>query len=159
MQQPIKAQRTTITIAGIELEGFKLPDGMKGLSQAQMAETIGLWRSTALRFLKSNEAKPLLDKGFRSSAVSVEAGELSGEQARRINLVPPELVAAFWAYQAERGNKKALALIIALAQETLDRRLDAAFGDVKSEQEREATVGISEFSSRWFLRSKESKAL
>lgn len=138
--QPIKAQRTTITIAGVEMDGFKLPNGQKGLSQAQMAEVINAHPESGSRFLKSETAKALPHKSFPVSHLDFADESRNDNLPKRVKIIPPELVAAFWAYQAERGNKKALALVIALAQETLDRRLDAAFGDVRSEQEREAAT-------------------
>lgn len=46
------------------------------------------------------------------------------------------MVSKYWLWQAFRGNKKALALVDALLEESLERRFDLAFGVERSEAER-----------------------
>jgi hypothetical protein len=49
--------------------------------------------------------------------------------------MPLEVVSAYWLWQSHRGNKKALALCVALLTETLERRFDNAFGISRSEDD------------------------
>jgi hypothetical protein len=60
--------------------------------------------------------------------------EIEPEQSR-FNALPLEVATAYWINQCFQGNKQALALVMALATETLERRFDAAFNVVRTEQE------------------------
>lgn len=47
------------------------------------------------------------------------------------------MATAYWINQCFQGNKQALALVMALATETLERRFDTAFGVTLTEQEQD----------------------
>jgi len=54
----------------------------------------------------------------------------------RIRALPLEVIGAYWLWQAARGNKQALSLVMALLTETLERRFDEAFGITRTELDR-----------------------
>lgn len=129
-----KATRSVVAIGELEIEGFQMPDGSYRMSQTQAAEVVGKDEINARRFLDSKGIKVLLGKGYTPDTVEVEAaGQVRGQT--RINALPLEVVTAFWVWQCSRGNKQAIALVMALATEALDRRFDAAFGVTRSEAE------------------------
>ncbi|MEM6437476.1 MAG: hypothetical protein AAF773_27015, partial [Cyanobacteria bacterium P01_D01_bin.115] len=73
-------------------------------------------------------------KGYTPDTIEVEStGQVRGQG--RINALPLEVVTAFWVWQCSQGNKQAIALVMALATETLDRRFDTAFGVSRTEGE------------------------
>ncbi len=132
-----KAQRETIFVGSLEIEGFQMPDGSYRMSQAQAAECIGTTAQNASNFLRSKVFKALrgeesTDQGFET--IDVESSQQS-TGGTRINAVPLDVVMLFWLYQCSRGNKPALGLLAALATETLERRFDSAFGVAHSEGE------------------------
>jgi len=133
MADPTKATRTTIQIGDIEIDGFMLPNGEYCMSQVQIAEIVDLPRQNASRFLTSKAIKALLGKDYTGhdfEQIPVES------ERTRISPVPLEVVAAYWVYQSSRGNKKAIALNMAMVTESLERRFDNAFGVSRSEAER-----------------------
>jgi hypothetical protein len=130
-----KAIRQIIRIGSIEAEGFMLPDGSYRMSQSQAAEAIGEASTYALRFLRSNSPKALLGDSYTNYTPESFEVEIEGRGQTRINALPLEVVSVYWAWQSSKGNKKALALVVALLQETLERRFDDAFGVTRSESE------------------------
>ena len=140
MSESIKATRATVAIGGLTVDAFMLPDGSYRMSQTQAAEAVGLSRQNVSDFLRSNAIKILLGEGYTSPISGSEQIEIESEGDKRgqsrFNSVPLEIVGAYWLWQSYRGNKKALALCMALIIESLERRFDNAFGVVRSEQER-----------------------
>ena len=139
MPQSQKAIRATITIGSLQVDGFMLPDGSYRMSQTQTAESVGKPSMNASRFLESRAIKTLLGEGYTDH--TPESVEIEPEPGRRgqsrFNALPLEIVTAYWVNQCSQGNKRAVALVMALATETLERRFDAAFGITRSEQERD----------------------
>ncbi|MEL6383825.1 MAG: hypothetical protein AAFQ89_15495 [Cyanobacteria bacterium J06626_18] len=131
-----RAKRSVVAIGELEIEGFQMPDGSYRMSQTQAAEIVGLSERNARDFLRSSAIKRLLGEGYTPAITEVEidASEQSRGQSR-INALPLEIVTAYWVWQCFRGNKQAIALVMALATEALDRRFDAAFGVTRSEAE------------------------
>ncbi|MEO0987055.1 MAG: hypothetical protein AAFY20_16105 [Cyanobacteria bacterium J06639_14] len=128
-----KAQRATIQIGDLEVDGFMMPDGSYRMSQASAASAVGLGRQNVSDFLRSKAIKRLLGEDYTSQIFQVEVDD--DEQSRgqaRINALPLETVNAYWHWQSHRGNKAALTLCMALSAETLDRRFDNAFGVSRS---------------------------
>jgi hypothetical protein len=137
-----KAQRATVQIGTLSVDGFQMPDGSYRMSQAGAAECIGTTPQNASNFLRSKAFKALrsresTDQGFES--IEVDSGQQS-TGGTRINAVPLDVVWAFWLYQGSRGNKQAYNLLVALGLETLERRFDAAFGVERSESDRNAIL-------------------
>jgi len=137
MSETVKAQRTDIAIGSLAVDGFMLPDGSYRMSQTQIAEAVNLSERNARDFLRSKAVTGLLGKGYTPaiSIVEIESTDQSRGQSR-INALPLEAVSAYWLWQSHRGNKKALALCIALITETLESRFDAAFDVERSANER-----------------------
>ena len=135
----VKAQRSTVRIGDLEVDGFMLPDGSYRMSQAQAAEAIEEPPVYALRFLRSKESKALLGEGYTDyTPESVDVEPEPGKRGQtRINALPLEVVTAYWLTRSYKGNKKAFALAWGLLTESLDRRFDAAFGVIRSEAERD----------------------
>ncbi|MEH1837203.1 MAG: hypothetical protein V7L20_00185 [Nostoc sp.] len=108
-----KARRTSIQIAGIEVEAFQMPNGDYVMSQTQVARAIGLSETGFRRFLKENQPEPLIDKGlgFDKLSVSTAAGQ--------IKAVSIDTASDFWMAQAFKGNVKAQAFVAACMQEAL----------------------------------------
>lgn len=127
-----KATRQPIKIGAIAVEGFMMPDGSYRMSQTSAAAAVGKDEINARRFLDSTGIKTLLGKGYTPDTIEVESTEQARGQTR-INALPLEVVTAFWVWQCFRGNKQAIALVMGLATETLERRFDAAFGVSRSE--------------------------
>lgn len=88
--------------------------------------------------MESKAFKSLLGEGYTD--YTPEQIEIEPEPGRRgqsrFNALPLEVATAYWVNQCFQGNKQALALVMALATETLERRFDTAFGVTRSEQER-----------------------
>ena len=139
MSESQKATRATIPIGPIQVDGFMLPDGSYRMSQAQTAESVGKPSMNASRFLESRAIKTLLGEGYTDhTPESVEIEPEPGKRGQsRFNALPLEVVTAYWVNQCSQGNKQAIALVMALATETLERRFDAAFGVTRTEQERD----------------------
>ena len=137
-----KAQRATVQIGPLSVDGFQMPDGSYRMSQAGAAECIGTTPQNASNFLRSKAFKAL--QSGESTDQTFEVIEVESSQqatgGTRINAVSLDVVWAFWLYQCFRGNKQAYNLLAALGLETLERRFDAAFGVERSEADRNAIL-------------------
>jgi hypothetical protein len=109
---PELAQRATIPIGTIEIEGFMLSDGSHRMSQAQAASVIGESPVYALRFLKAKDSKALLREGctdYIPESIEIESDPGKRGQSRT-NALPLSVVSIHWLYRSYRGNKQALVL-------------------------------------------------
>jgi len=133
--ESVRAVKTSVQIGSLTVDRFMLPDGSYRMSQTQAAECVGLSERNAREFLQSKALKALLGEGYTpaSSQIEPDAGQVRG--GSRIRALPLEVVGAYWLWQAARGNKTALSLVMALLAETLERPFDAAF-DVTRTRER-----------------------
>lgn len=130
MTDTVIATRATISIGPLSVDGFMLPDGSYRMSQADVARAVDLGRQSLSDFLRSKAIKSLLGDGFGSQKfekISIQS-EGQREGRRNFNATPLEVVSAYWLWQSSRGNKKALALSMALIIESLERRFDDVFG-------------------------------
>jgi hypothetical protein len=136
MTESVRAVRASVQIGSLTVDGFMLPDGSYRMSQTQAAECVGLSERNAREFLQSKALKTLLGEGYTpaTSEIEPDAGQVRG--GSRIRALPLEVVGAYWLWQAARGNKTALSLVMALLTETLERRFDSAFGVTRTESER-----------------------
>lgn len=123
-----KAVRATFSITkDITLEGFQKPCGGYALGANSMRESLNilLTNKTGKKY-----AQPILDK----HPGKVTTAKLEGNNAslRLIDLeVAMEIILAY----AQLGNSKCQALVFACFTETIERRLDAAFGFKRTEEE------------------------
>ena len=142
--ETVIATRATITIGPLSVNGFMLPDGSYRMSQTDAGEAVGLSERNARDFLKTKALKSLLGEGYTPAISAVKEIEIdSSAQIRgqsRFNALPLEIVSAYWQWQSHRGNKKALALCLALMTETLERRFDTVFEVERSEDDYNATL-------------------
>ncbi|MBD2428667.1 hypothetical protein [Phormidium sp. FACHB-1136] len=134
-----KAQRATVQIGPLSVDGFQMPDGSYRMSQTQAAECIGKPEINARRFLDSRGIKALRGEGYTPDSVAIESTDQSRGQSR-VNALPLDVISAYWLWEASKGNQQAIALCYALMAETLERRFDAAFGVERSESERNAIL-------------------
>ncbi|NET61500.1 MAG: hypothetical protein F6K47_36885, partial [Symploca sp. SIO2E6] len=138
MTESIRAARASVQIGSQQIDGFMLPDGSYRMSQAQVAQAVDKPPVNALRFLGSKAIKSLLGQGYTDytpEQIEIESEEGKRGQSR-FNALPLEVATAYWVNQCFQGNKQALALVMALATETLERRFDNAFGVSRTETER-----------------------
>lgn len=132
-----RAKRAIVTIGNFEVEGFRMPDGSYRMSVTSAAVAVQTSQQNATSFLRSKALKALLGEDYTPQNIAVEVEPT--EQIRgqtRINALPLDAVNAYWHWQSHRGNKRALALCMALSAESLDRRFDAAFEVARSEGQR-----------------------
>lgn len=129
MANAIKVIKTTITITEtLTLDGYQKPNGDYCLSANGMRESLNvlLTNKTGKKY-----AQPILDKGSREA----EKGKIEGNNSsiRLINLDSAlEIIQVY----AQLGNKECQALVFACFAETIERRLDNAFGVKRSEEDR-----------------------
>lgn len=69
----------------------------------------------------------------------------------RIRALPLEVIGAYWLWQAARGNKQALSLVMALLTETLERRFDEAFGITRTELDRNQLLSQRDISEAFWV--------
>jgi len=139
MTESVKAARSSVQLGNLTIDGFMLPDGSYRMSQTQAAEAVDLERRNVSDFLRSKAVKSLLGEGYTGTISEREEIEIESEPGKRgqsrFLAMPLEVVSAYWLWQSHRGNKKALALCVALLTETLERRFDDAFGISRSEDD------------------------
>lgn len=133
-----KAVRATIVLGDIEIDVFQMPDRSYCYSQTQAFMSIADkgydTKQAAKRYIEkitSKQAKTLIPQGF-SSIVKVK---IEGEN-QTFNAISQTDVTNFWLLFAVDSNMKAIALLGACAQEALERRADAAFNILRTEEER-----------------------
>jgi hypothetical protein len=134
-----KAQRATVQIGPLSVDGFQMPDGSYRMSQAGAAECIGKPEINARRFLDSKGIKALRGEGYTPDSVAIESTDQSRGQSR-VNALPLDVISAYWPWEASKGHQQAIALCYALMAETLERRFDAAFEVERSESARNAIL-------------------
>ena len=134
-----KAKRATVEIGPLSVDGFQMPDGSYRMSQTQAAECVGKPQRNAGRFLESKGIKALRGEGYTPDTIEVDPSDQVRGQAR-FNALPPDVISAYWLWEASKGNQQAISLCYALMAETLERRFDAAFGVERSESDREALL-------------------
>lgn len=142
MNNPTKSERITIKMGGIPLDVFRLTDGQYRLSQAQTLETIGVAKSWFSSSAKSG-SKPrkfLESKGFSGSATALSIPNNNGSGAAIAKGLTIDDAVKVWSYFARNGNDLATDLLEACAAESIERRADAVFGVIRSEEDRQAKM-------------------
>ena len=131
------AVRTTIKLGNIEIEVFQLQSGTYYYSQTQafmaIANDVYDTKQAAKRYIEkitSKQAQTYIPEGFDG----IEKVKISGERIT-INAITQSDVTKLWKLFALDGNVKAVDLLTSCAIEALERRADAAFGKVRSEEE------------------------
>ena len=97
---------------------------------------MGVLKQLRSRKERSKALKTLLGEGYTPATSEIEPDAQQVRGSSRIRALPLEVVGAYWLWQAARGNKTALSLVMSLLTETLERRFDATFGVTRTEAER-----------------------
>ncbi len=129
MNTAIKATRATILLGDIELDVFQLPDGSYQISQSQTTEAVNKPPKRMVQLAKSEKGQILIQSGFEKGL------KVKVEGSKPVNLVPLEVAFQFWVLELSIGNQEALALVVASGVEALERRADAAFNILRTEEE------------------------
>ncbi len=154
-----KAKRTTISLAGIELEVFMLPDGSYVMSQTQVAEVVDKHRFYVSRFLGGKQPQSLPNNGYTPHTFDIAPGLNEPRGGHRFKGIPIDLANEFWLDQAIKGNVKAQAIAYACMQESLKRRIDNAFIQKLTEEhyEKQAADDMGQWlKTRAFLKQSHS---
>jgi hypothetical protein len=155
----IKATRATISIGDITLNVYQLPDGSYRLSGRNVTDAVGeepngLARVFGVRsikdlpILKSQSGTPGKEKAMKpaqgkGSERYIDRRKINpGKEGSPFWELMIEEAVVYWAAVAGKGNKSALALIAALAIETVERRADRVFGVQVEEQERDDRLKV-----------------
>jgi hypothetical protein len=126
----IKAVRTKIKLGDIELDAFKLPDGEYRLSLTQATVALGFDKRRGSDFLGLEVVKTLATYELQGS------GFVAEDTNQKIKSLTIDAFTAIVMYYALKGNLLAQAILGACLSEALERRIDAAFGVVRDEEER-----------------------
>jgi hypothetical protein len=142
MSQTTKAIRATIKLGDIELDVFQLPDGEYRYSQTQafisIADDEYDTKQAAKRYIEICTSKKAQHLAIPTLQM-YEKTKIEGEN-QIVKLISQADVMSFWAMAAFLGHTKALALLMACGVESIERRADAAFNVVRSEEERNARL-------------------
>jgi hypothetical protein len=128
-----KATKATIKIGNISIDCYQMPDGCYKLAVNQVAKACNLdWRRFA-EILEKKDVKALLPDGLVPPDAILKSRIETVDGIRQASLVDLKYVGLFWNNcGTPEGHYLASACII----EALERRADAAFGVVRSEEER-----------------------
>lgn len=112
------------TLAGIEIEFFKLPNGDYVMSHEQMASAIGEAEDTVQEFLNSYEAISMLSQDIAPRIIEFTETSKQLNLVKRIDVVSLQIVSGYWLIQAIKGNVKAESMLFACTLEILNCRAD-----------------------------------
>lgn len=131
--QAIEVRQAQIQIGDIEVSCYRSDELDKYyLSQNGFCSMIQISLNPLLQNRMSNELKALLGADF-----SIRQGVFtnSAKATLTVNLIEISYIATLLLYFASKGNKLALVLLGALANESLKRKCDIVFGVNKTEQQ------------------------
>jgi hypothetical protein len=126
-----KAVGVKINLGSIEINGYMLPDGSYRLSKGQSCDIVGLDRKRLSQLQEKNSLKAIIGAGSSLSQKELTKYNVAGQNAK-VDLIPIEMALIIW---TEVGSDASKALVIAAAAESIERRLDAVVGKVRTEQE------------------------
>ena len=141
MTKSVRAVRASVKIGSLTVDGFMLPDGSYRTQPNQSRRSSGLIPAQRVRFFTFKRPEKLASKSYTSTMFEREEIEIESEpgsrgQSRFLS-VPPKIASAYWLWQAHRENKAALALCMGLITESLERRVDEAFGITRTRERNE----------------------
>jgi len=135
MTESVRAVKTWVQIGSLTVDGFMLPDGSYRTQPSTGSGMCWFTERNARELLQSKALKTLLGEGYTPVTSEIEPNAEQVRGGSRIRALPLGVVGAYWLWQAARGNKTALSLVVAPLAETLERPFDAAF-DVTRTRER-----------------------
>lgn len=128
--EAIKAKEAEVKLAGVTIKGYQLPDGSYRASLSQVLEAFGISRGSDT--YASLGVSGVLDLGVQRLKVARSNGLRGATNINTYLLTTEQLNQVLLAITL-RGVKEAGALLVATANETWQRRFDAAFGVEKTE--------------------------
>ena len=130
----IKALQGTVVIGDITIHGYQLPDGSYRLSGRNVTDAVGELPASLAREMEVSSLKELPGADKFGQKIETDVGA---------PFIPVSLEDAFvyWVHVAH-DNPKAMALVVALGSETLERRFDRVFGVERTEEERDERLNL-----------------
>lgn len=122
-----------ITLAGLQLTGAK-DDTSYYVLVPELEQALGWRLSQARQKIASESLKAFAGKELRL----VKKKDSRGRSRGYVNLVSARDLMVLIGWEASNGNTKASALLIALAVEAVERRIDHALNVVKPEEDYES---------------------
>jgi hypothetical protein len=123
----------SITLAGLTLDGAKDDKGNYYVLVPALEMTLGWRRDQAREKLASKSLEAFAGKSIRLGKKKDSRGASRGY----VSLISTQEFMTLVGWESSKGNKNALALLVACAQEALERRIDHALGVVVPEETRE----------------------
>jgi hypothetical protein len=133
----IKAERAVIELGNIPLDVYMVPDGSYRLSGRNISDAVDESTNTMLRMMV---VKSLKDLPHKDSDCYKDFKVSTGKTGVPFYPITIETACLYCGKVAEKGNKKALALLVATASEAIERRADAVFKIVRDEDVRNARL-------------------
>jgi hypothetical protein len=136
----IRVNAVEFSLGNLTLNGYKPENVLEPnyLSGRQIAQCIDIDESATREKKLSKDLKAMLGNDF-TIVQGVYKMKSGGET--KINLWTTEQAFIFWTYQATKSwNQKALTLVLACGAESLDRRINRAFGVQLDEEEYNARM-------------------
>lgn len=147
MTETQKAIRAQIKLGEIELDVFQLPDGKYGFSSTSIANILGLSshkRVGEILTSKSLKPKTAIALGLgKNEDFTLKLPKISTSDSGNINFLKLELLMLIVSYEAYKNdNEFAQSVLEASLAESLERRADAAFGVLRTEEERNIQFAV-----------------
>jgi hypothetical protein len=129
-------QTTKITLAGITFTACKTNEGKYGISALEYQKHLGLSKDFTTDCKRGKSPELLQEAGIHTglSTLNVRVGKSTTQ------FIDTKDYVALTGVFAARGNKLALTWIIALANETIERRIDDSLGVTKSADDYELST-------------------
>jgi hypothetical protein len=129
-----KATRATITLGDIKLDVFQLPDGSYRWSSKHISDAINIRHSRVAQICTSKQAQSLT--GSRFGVADFSPTKLTTNDCGNISGYSTDVAFFIWQYESMKGNELAQSIVFASGVEVLERRADAAFNAIRTEEER-----------------------
>jgi uncharacterized protein YunC (DUF1805 family) len=134
MTKQQKATRVQIYLGDIPLMVYRLPSGKYKLSGRNVTDAVDEDANTLLRKMGVKSLKALPHAESESYKIN------PGKEGSPFVPVVIEDAVTYWGTVAEAGNKKAMAILMSCAIESIERRADHALGIQLSEELRNARM-------------------
>jgi hypothetical protein len=145
MDQVQKAIRASINLGDIELDVLQFPDGSYHLFINQLNEVLSIKASDSTG---KKYVQPLIEANLNQ----VNKASVEGIKSH-LKTLSLDLVSQLVGIYARLGNQKCIAVCIASLAESLERRADAAFGVIRTEETRNNWFNLRMEQSKIFRRS------
>lgn len=123
------AKKKTVTMFGMNVEVYQLPNGEYTMSKTQVGQVINKDDRSVPAWLNGNSPEVIPYKDFSFPEVSIAGNN------KRFHSVPFDMAVSYWTYHARQGNEIALAIMANCTVEKMNRLADEAFNVEKTEVE------------------------